>query len=638
MIGSVLAPLDTFGEGFVNGVVRINDWVQRGLLRRVTVAAILVGAAAFFTFALWPKLEYLPNGNRNLVFGIVLPPPGYNLDELMKIGELVEDELRPYVEVDPDSEQAEQLDYPPIADFFYVARGRQVFVGLRAADPMRAGELVPLVANLRTKLPGTYVIASQSSLFQRGLNAGRSIDIEITGPELPKLVEIGGQIMGQVTPVLEPEKFTGDAPVTPPQTQARPLPSLDLSNPEVQLIPKLVQAAEMGVSATDLGYAVDALVDGAYVTDYFIGGDKIDLVVMGNEIYASRTQDLESLPVATPLSEFPVRLDSLAEVRLSAGPEQINHRERLRAITIQVTPPPNMALEDAIERINAKILDPLRASGQLGSQYTINLSGTADKLRQTWLSMRWILVLALLVTYLLMAALFESWIHPLVIILSVPLGAVGGVLGLKLLVLYQLFTQNVLGFNPQPLQTLDVLTMLGFVILIGTVVNNAILIVHQSLNHMRLDGMMPRPAILESVRTRIRPIFMTTLTTVFGLAPLVFFPGAGSELYRGLGSVVLGGLIVSTIFTLVLVPTMFSLMLDLGEFTRRLLGQATEPHDARAFEEQFLTASAVDGESAEDEGEQSDSDLEPEPQREPELQPEPDSQREPESASKRGPK
>jgi HAE1 family hydrophobic/amphiphilic exporter-1 len=104
--------------------------------------------------------------------------------------------------------------------------------------------------------------------------------------------------------------------------------------------------------------------------------------------------------------------------------------------------------------------------------------------------------------------------------------------------------------------------MLGFVILIGTVVNNPILIVHQSLNYIRESNMSPREAILESVRTRIRPIFMTTTTTVLGLAPLVFFPGSGSELYRGLGSVVLGGLIVSTVFTLILVPVLFSLMME----------------------------------------------------------------------------
>jgi len=158
----------------------------------------------------------------------------------------------------------------------------------------------------------------------------------------------------------------------------------------------------------------------------------------------------------------------------------------------------------------------------------------------------------------MMAALFESWLYPFVIILSVPLGAVGGVIGLWLLNLFVL-------------QPLDVLTMLGFVILIGTVVNNPILIVHQSLNHMREDGMSSTDAILESVRTRIRPIFMTTMTTVLGLMPLVLFPGAGSELYRGLGAVVLGGLFLSTVFTLILVPALFSLTMEIRSWFMGLI-------------------------------------------------------------------
>jgi HAE1 family hydrophobic/amphiphilic exporter-1 len=192
-------------------------------------------------------------------------------------------------------------------------------------------------------------------------------------------------------------------------------------------------------------------------------------------------------------------------------------------------------------------------SGKLeDGAYQINLAGTADRLNATWESLRLNFLLALLITYLLMAALFESWIYPLVIIVSVPLGAVGGFLALSLL-------------NVFILQPLDVLTMLGFVILIGTVVNNPILIVEQALVHIREDKMPMQKAILESVRNRIRPIFMTTTTTLFGLIPLVLFPGAGSELYRGLGAVVLGGLLVSTLVTLVVVPSFFSLAMQTWE-------------------------------------------------------------------------
>jgi HAE1 family hydrophobic/amphiphilic exporter-1 len=419
-----------------------------------------------------------------------------------------------------------------------------VFLGLRAYDAARARELVPLVQQVSFQLPGTFAVVKQSSLFEQGLTAGRTIDIEITGPDLKKLVAVGGQVLGQVKQLM-------------PEAQARPVPSLDLSTPEVHIEPKLLQAADMQISSADLGFAANALIDGAYVGDYYLEGKKIDLTVIGEKKFADSTQEVKALPVATPLGRL-VPLGALADVRLSSGPEQVNHRERVRDITIEVSPPPQMPLENAMQMIQQKVVQPLRDGGQLAGGYQVNLAGTADKLRDTWKALRFNVILALLITYLLMAALFESWLYPLVIILTVPLGAVGGILGLNLLNLFVL-------------QTLDVLTMLGFVILIGTVVNNPILIVHQSLNHMREDEMSPRAAILESIRTRVRPIFMTTTTTVLGLLPLVLFPGAGSELYRGLGSVVLGGLLISTVFTLVLVPTLFSLTLEARQLVIRLL-------------------------------------------------------------------
>jgi HAE1 family hydrophobic/amphiphilic exporter-1 len=552
------------GNWFVELIVGINRWIQVGVWRRLALVLMLIGGAVVTSYLSWPKVEYLPTGNQNLVFAIIMPPPGYNLEELMRIGQTVEDELRPYWDVDPAEAAADDLPFPVIEDFFYVARGRMVFVGLIAADPLRAGELVPLLFSLNSKLPGTIVVASQASLFERGLSAGRTIDIEITGPELPKLFSLGGRVMGQVMGQIPVQdgilKWRAEG-LEGPDAQAYPIPGLDQKSPEVHIVPRVFQAHEMQVTASDLGYSVDALIDGAYATDFYLNNDKIDLTIMGSRSYAARTQDLDSLPMATPSGAL-VPLASLATVHIRSGPEQINHRERQRAVTIQVTPPPDVPLETAIEIIEQEILLPIRQSGELGVDYSFTLSGTADKLRQTWLSFRWVMLLALLVTYLLMAALFESWLFPVVIMMSVPLGAVGGVLGLRLLGVYQTLTTTLLGWPVSAPPALDVLTMLGFVILIGTAVNNAILIVHQSLNFMREESFLPRQAILESVRTRIRPIFMTTATTVFGLAPLVLFRGAGSELYRGLGSVVLGGLVVSTIFTLFLVPTLFSLLMD----------------------------------------------------------------------------
>ncbi|MDG2128758.1 MAG: efflux RND transporter permease subunit [Fuerstiella sp.] len=540
--------LRTAGSRCVDLVIAINRWTQRGTTRSLAVVALMVGASVGVSYWFWPKVEYLPSGNRNFVFCSVSPPPGYNMDQLMAMGAKIEDDLKPYWNADPGSPEADELEYPVINYYFYVVRGRQVFMGFRADDENRVRELIPLIKGVGSQFPGTMAVAKQSSLFERGLTGGRTIDIEITGPDLEQLVAIGGKVLADVKKLL-------------PEAQAMPRPSLDLSGPEIHIEPRLMESSEMGINASDLGYTVDALIDGAYAGDFFSGGDKIDLTIMGHESFAQRTQDLNELPISTANGQL-VPLSAVADVSLSSGPEQINRRERQRAITIQVTPPVTMPLEDAMQQINASIVTPLHDTDMLEGGYLITLSGTADKLRLAWSALKWNLLMALAITYLLMAALFESWLYPFVIIFSVPLGAVGGIVGLTVLNLFVY-------------QSLDVLTMLGFVILIGTVVNNAILIVHQSLNHMRLEGLTPREAIPLSIRTRVRPIFITTLTTVLGLLPLVAFPGAGSELYRGLGSVVLGGLLVSTVFTLFLVPTVFILMLDAKYWIVGVMGLST---------------------------------------------------------------
>ena len=550
-IRMILGVADRVAEWMVALLIGINRTLQVGLLPRIIVVCGVVAASCVLTWMLLPKVEYLPSGDRNLVFGIIIPPPGYNLDHLLKMGNLVEEELRPLWDVDstdPDVISGKKL---VIDDFFFVARNRQVFIGARALDPTRAKDLVGVIQKVGDKLPGTFLIAKQASLFEQGLTGGRTVDIEITGPDINQLVALGGQIFGQL-------KGSPDAPGLMPAAQIRPTPSLDLANPEMRIYPKFEQAADLRMSAQELGYAVDALVDGAYATDYYKGGDKIDLRIVGEDRFANSEQSLQTVPIATPSGQL-VPLEALADIRLEPGPEQVNHRTRQRAITLEVSPPPEMPLELAMDMITKQVIRPLQASGRLEGGYRISLEGTADKLRSTWQSLRWNLVLAVVITYLLMAATFESWVYPFVVIMTVPLGAVGGFAGLWLL-------------NMWVLQPLDVLTMLGFIMLVGTVVNNPILIVEQSLIHFHDDHMSIGDAVIESVRTRIRPIFMTTIGGLVGLLPLVLAPGAGSELYRGIGAVLLGGLLISTVVTLVFVPALLSVMIELQQLifsTRR---------------------------------------------------------------------
>ena len=230
---------------------------------------------------------------------------------------------------------------------------------------------------------------------------------------------------------------------------------------------------------------------------------------------------------------------------LTAGPTQIRHRERLRTVTLEIRPSNDLPLEQAVELLKTEVVAVLQAQG-LPKDIQLNVSGTADQLSQTWNAIQINLIVALIIVFLVMAILFESFVLPLVIMIAVPVAAAGGVGGLALLNTYQT-------------QPLDMLTLLGFIILIGIVVNNAILIVHQTLFHLRDEGMEPIDAIEEATSNRIRPIFMSTLTSVMGMLPLILFPGEGSELYRGLGAVVVGGLSLSAFLTLLTVPPLLRL-------------------------------------------------------------------------------
>jgi HAE1 family hydrophobic/amphiphilic exporter-1 len=224
-----------------------------------------------------------------------------------------------------------------------------------------------------------------------------------------------------------------------------------------------------------------------------------------------------------------------------------------------------MPLEHAIAGILTAV-EGLKTQGEISPDVEVNLAGSAGKLSEIKTALLGdgsvvglitsSLFLALLVVYLLMVVLFQSWLYPLVIMVSVLLATFGGFLGLALVHYWSVSERYM------PVQNLDVLTLLGFVILAGTVVNNAILIVHQALNFLQgavggdehLRHLTPKRAIAESVSSRVRPILMSTMTSVGGMLPLVLMPGSGSELYRGLGAVVVGGLVVSTIFTMFFPP------------------------------------------------------------------------------------
>ncbi len=543
-----LPGIDHFGRGFMRTLNWLTGKVVRSRMLAASLVIVITASAGYGTYRLLPDLEYLPEGNRNFVFGVILPPPGYNLETMRGMAERVETVVRPlWRGMDMSTEEREaamQPDAPPLMEtFFFVATNSRTFMGGRTVDPRRIKELIPIMTGPVYREPGTFGFFRQPSIFGRGIGGSRAIEVDIRGPSLETVVDVAQRAAGMI----------GQSFPRSEGNQMRPLPGLELGAPEVQVIPDPVKLSDNGVSALELGLTVDAFNEGLRVDEITVDGSLMDLTMKGPSSGLTQTQGIENLPVVTSSGTI-LPANQLAEVRVTAGPTQIRHTELTRTITLQLTPKGDLALGTALEKLKAEVLEPLEASG-LPPGVRIGLSGTADKLQETWAEMQLDLLLALVIVYLVMAVLFESFIYPLIIVLSVPLATAGGVIGLAVL-------------NNYSFQALDMLTLLGFVILIGIVVNNAILIVHQTLHHFRQDGMEAAEAILEATRNRVRPIFMSTLTSVFGMAPLVIFPGAGSEIYRGLGSVVVGGLAMSAVLTLAIIPPLLSLFLAALEGNR----------------------------------------------------------------------
>jgi HAE1 family hydrophobic/amphiphilic exporter-1 len=518
------------GNWLAEQIMNLVSMAIRNWKTRLTTICLLTGLAFFTVWALLPKMEYLPQGNRNFVLSILAPPPGLSNQELLEIGNYFTEIARPHLGKDVNG-------MPGIADMFYIGREGFNIVGALSTHWDRAGELRPLFNRMIYSIPGMYGVSLQPGIFSRRIGTGRSVELDISGDDLELIVAAATRLF---------EKIRDDID----GTQVRPVPSIELSYPEAQIIPDRERLKTNGMTSRELGLALDVLMDGTYVGDFKQEGKKkIDLIIKSADAGIATPEDLYHSLLSTPKGQM-VPVSSLARLEHTAGMTQIRHLERKRTVTLQITPPDDMALQEALEIIEQEIIPAVRAEG-LFKELEVGISGAADKLIETRNVLQWNFVLAALIAYLLMASLFSNFIYPLIIMLTIPLAGAGGFIGLKLLNIFLVQ------------QPMDVLTMLGFVILIGVVVNNAILIVHQALNNFHNRGMTHHDAVLDSTRSRLRPIYMSAATSIFGMMPLVLVQGAGSEMYRGLGSVLLGGLAVSTVCTVFVIPAILMFVIPM---------------------------------------------------------------------------
>jgi len=517
------------GPFFAEGLMGFSNFCLKNVFTRIVTVILFTSLSVAIIFWLRPSAEYLPLGNQNLILNILLPPPGYSVDKLKEIGHHIYRQAEPHFKED-------NLDgIPQVKEMFYVGADRITLFGGTSVHETRAKELIPLFTRIINSIPGIFGVSIQTSIFERGLGQGRSVEVNVSGDNINEIVGAARMLFGAIS-----QNIQG--------AQVRPVPSLETSYPEIRVNPNKERLAANGLTERDLGIYVDILMDGRKIDEYRPEGTKqIDLILKGNATLFDNPENILNAPIVNRFGDL-IKIGDISDLGYSEGMPQVNHLERKRNITLQVTPPASIALQDAMEIIENKIVGAMKKGGKLDN-VEITIGGNADKLAETGKALQWNLLLALLITYLLMAALFENFLYPFIILFSVPLAAAGGFIGL--------LTVNTF-IAPQGF---DILAMLGFIILIGTVVNNAILIVHQSLNNVRFNGLEGVTAVSEAVRTRIRPIFMSATTSILAMTPLVLSTGAGSELYRGLGSILLGGLALSTLFTLFVIPALLAFVI-----------------------------------------------------------------------------
>ena len=512
------------GPFLAGSILKSSTLCMKNAFTRLTTIIVFTSLSIGLTSYLLPSAEYLPQGNRNLILNILIPPPGYSVAKQKSIGRYIYKETEPYFKEDGKD------GFPQIKHMFFVGADRITLFGGISTHETRARELIPLFSRVMGSIPGVFGVSIQAGIFESGIGKGRTVDVNISGEGMDDIIQAAYALFGAISAKME-------------NTQVRPVPSLEASYPEVKIIPNKEKLAANGLTAEDLGVYVDILMDGRKIEEYRPEGIKqVDLVLKGRDAFASSPEDILNSTIVNSFGDL-IRVRDVAGIEYSEGMPQINHLERDRTITLQVTPPGDLALQTAMELIENDIIPSLEKTGKL-KNVKVGVGGNADKLVETRQALQWNLLLALIITYLLMAALFENFIYPFIILFTVPLAAAGGFVGL--------FMVNTF-IAPQGF---DVLSMLGFIILIGTVVNNAILIVHQSLNNVRYNGLFGKEAVADAVKTRIRPIFMSAATSLLAMLPMVLSTGSGSELYRGLGSILLGGLAMSTVFTLFVIPSL----------------------------------------------------------------------------------
>ena len=518
----------------------INRLINTPRRRAITIGTTVFASIAVIVF-LTPPAEYLPEGEEPKTFARMNAPPGYNLETMVEIAEEVQAHFLPYVQDDPERFDRGETDVPAIK---YLNVGADAG-GMRIiSETVRAKDINALMDVYTAKFetyPGMRSFAARGSIISSNDGGTRSINLDISGPELGVIYDAA------LTTYRRAQEVFGN-----PRIQSSPS-SLTLAQPLVEIRPDWDRVAELGMTARDVGYTVAALTDGAFVDEFFQADDKIDIYLFGREAGRADLDDLGTVPVYTPRGSV-LPLSAIASIHETVDTSTVRRINGKRTVTLNIIPPPDVPLETGVDIVRNDVVAYLRESGGIPAAVGIEISGASDQLDATKAALAANYPVALIIIFLLLVAIFRHWGYPLLIMTTIPLGIAGGIIGLALMNGVG-SVMGAIGLDPLH-QPFDMISMLGFLILMGTVVNNPILIVDRAMSRIRDHGMSARDAVREAVEVRLRPIAMSTLTTICGISPLVFMPGAGTELYRGVGAIVLFGILGAAVVSLTMLPAL----------------------------------------------------------------------------------
>ncbi len=509
--------------------------------RRLTTIAVTVLVSVAIIVLLTPPAEYLPEGEEPKTFAFMNAPPGYNLETMAEIGLEVQDYFLEFLNDESGRYARGETNVPPIK---YLNTGISADNMRIIAEPVNRGDIDALMNAFTERFrqyPGMRAFAARGSIISSNDGGTRSINLDVSGPSLSVIYDAALAAYRRAQDVFEN-----------PRIQSSPS-ALALSQPLIEVRPDWARAAELGMAAGEVGYTVAALTDGAFVDEFFDADDKIDMYLFSTTAGRTDLDSLGGLPVYTPQGSI-LPLDAIATITETVDTSTIRRINGQRTVTLNIIPPKTVALEEGVEIVRRDVVAYLRDSGTLPASVNVDISGASDQLDATKATLAANYPVALIIIFLLLVAIFRHWGYPLLIMTTIPLGIAGGIVGLALFNVAgaALNWIGLGGFH----QSFDMISMLGFLILIGTVVNNPILIVDRAMQQMKAGGASPLQAVREAVSARLRPIAMSTLTTICGLSPLVVIPGAGTELYRGVGAIVLFGILGAAIVSVTMLPAL----------------------------------------------------------------------------------